>query len=162
MASGILLKLTDEYSSNEYLAGTATMGDAVAEESLLDEAAAVAAENTTASAPPRIRWLVLAAYSTLPVVQNLAYIAYSTVVDETSDFYSVSNNQVQLTTCLSLPCIRCLLQCLAGVHSLSIVAVPRCRAFAVYRCSASFCATFVGVLMVRRVPTPFAADNYLN
>jgi FLVCR family MFS transporter len=40
------------------------------------------------------RWVVLFAYCILPVVQNIAYLVYSTVVQRTADFYHVSNNSV--------------------------------------------------------------------
>jgi hypothetical protein len=40
------------------------------------------------------RWVVLAAYCTLPTVQNIAYIVYGTIVQNTADYYHVSNNSV--------------------------------------------------------------------
>jgi hypothetical protein len=46
------------------------------------------------AAPPRWRWLVLAAYCILPVAQNISYIAYSTVVTNTADFYDVPDSSV--------------------------------------------------------------------
>ena len=50
---------------------------------------------------PRYRWLVLAAYCLLPTVQNTSYMAYSTIVQHTADFYHVSTDAVLFLTNLA-------------------------------------------------------------